>query len=44
MSIQPGWDVLLIARPALVDVDHGTLVTTLRKQLARGGVLGGSNG
>ena len=42
-NIQPGWDVLLIARPALVAADHETLVTTLRKQLARGGVLGGSN-
>jgi ribonuclease P protein component len=42
-NIQPGWDVLLIARPALIAADHETLVTTLRKQLARGGVLGGSN-
>lgn len=43
-DIQPGWDVLLIARPALVGTDHETLVTTLRRQLLRGGVLGGSNG
>ena len=43
-DIQPGWDVLLIARPALVAADHRTLVTTLRRQLARGGVLEGSNG
>jgi ribonuclease P protein component len=43
-NIQPGWDVLLIARPALIAADHETLVTTLRRQLARGGVLGGSNG
>lgn len=42
-NIQPGWDVLLIARPALIAADHETLVTTLRRQLARGGVLGGSN-
>jgi ribonuclease P protein component len=40
-DIQPGWDVLLIARPALVAADHETLVTTLRRQLGRGGVLGG---
>lgn len=43
-DIQPGWDVLLIARPALVGTDQGTLLSTLRRQLARGGVLGGSNG
>lgn len=42
--IQPGWDVLLIARSGLVDVEYETLVTTLRRQLARGGVLEGSNG
>ena len=43
-SIQPGWDVLLIARPALVAADHVTLVTTLRRQVGRGGVLGGREG
>jgi ribonuclease P protein component len=42
-SIQPGWDVLLIVRPALVGADSETLVTTLRRQLARGGVIGGSD-
>ncbi len=42
-SIQPGWDVLLIARPALVGADYETLVATLRRQLARGGVLGGTD-
>jgi len=40
-SIQPGWDVLLIARPALIGADHDTLVKTLRRLLARGGVVGG---
>jgi ribonuclease P protein component len=40
-SFQPGWDVLIIARPALVAADHATLVTTLRRLLGRGGVLGG---
>ncbi|MBI2764063.1 MAG: ribonuclease P protein component [Chloroflexi bacterium] len=43
-TIQPGWDVLLIARAGLVDVDYETLVKTLRRQLVRGGVLEGSNG
>ncbi len=42
-SIQPGWDVLLIARPALVGVDYDTLVKALRRQLSRGGVLEGGN-
>lgn len=42
--IQPGWDVLLIARAGLIGVDFDTLVKTLRRQLARGGVLEGSIG
>jgi ribonuclease P protein component len=40
-SFQPGWDVLIIARPALVKADHGALVGALRRLLERGGVLGG---
>ena len=40
-SFQPGWDVLIIARPAIVDADHATLVGALRRLLHRGGVLGG---
>ncbi|MFL5725125.1 MAG: ribonuclease P protein component [Chloroflexota bacterium] len=40
-SFQPGWDVLIIARPAIVDADHATLVGVLRRLLHRGGVLGG---
>ena len=42
-DIQPGWDVLLVARPAVVGADHETLVMTIRRQLSRGGVLGRSN-
>jgi RNase P protein component len=41
-SFQPGWDVLIIARPALVAADHATLVATLRRLLGRAGVLGGT--
>jgi ribonuclease P protein component len=41
-SFQPGWDVLIIARPALVEADHDALVGGLRRLLTRGGVLGGS--
>jgi ribonuclease P protein component len=40
-SFQPGWDVLIIARPALVEADHEALVGALRKLLGRGGVIGG---
>ena len=40
-SFQPGWDVLIIARPALVGADHDALVGALRRVLRSGGVLGG---
>lgn len=40
-SFQPGWDVLIIARPGLVEADHDALVGALRRILRRGGVLGG---
>ena len=43
-SFRPGWDVLIIARPAIVDADHVALVGTLRRTLERGGVLGGVSG
>ena len=41
-SFQPGWDVLIIARPAIVEADHDALVGALQRTLVRGGVLGGS--
>jgi ribonuclease P protein component len=37
--LRPGWDVLLIARPAIVGADHRTVEVALRSLLARGGVL-----
>jgi ribonuclease P protein component len=40
-SFRPGWDVLIIARPALVEADHDALVGALQRTLVRGGVLGG---
>jgi len=40
-SFQPGWDVLIIARPALVEADHDALVGALQRVLRSGGVLGG---
>jgi len=41
-SFQPGWDVLIIARPAIVEADHDSLVGALRRTLVKGGVLGGT--
>ncbi len=41
-SFQQGWDVLIIARPALVTAGHGMLVQALERVLRRGGALGGS--
>ena len=43
-SFQPGWDVLIIARPAIVDADHDALVGALRRVLRSGGALGGQSG
>ncbi len=40
-SFQPGWDVLIIARPAIVEADLDTLIGVLRQTLVRGGALGG---
>jgi ribonuclease P protein component len=40
-SFQPGWDVLIIARPAVVSADHEALVRALTHLLTRGGVLEG---
>jgi ribonuclease P protein component len=40
-SFQPGWDVLIIARPAIVEADHDAVVGALRQVLRAGGVFGG---
>ena len=40
-SFQPGWDVLIIARPAIVGADRDALVGGLHRVLRSGGVLGG---
>jgi ribonuclease P protein component len=40
-SFQPGWDVLIIARPPVVAADYQTLTGVLQSLLRRGGVLGG---
>lgn len=41
-SFQPGWDVLIIARPSIVAADHAAMVGALRRTLIKGGALGGS--
>lgn len=41
-ALQPGWDVLIIARPAIVEADHDALVGAVHRTLVRGGVLGGT--
>ena len=41
-SFQPGWDVLIIARPAIVGADHDALVGALHRTLVRGGVVEGA--
>jgi ribonuclease P protein component len=43
-SLRPGWDVLVIARPAIVDADHHAIGAALRRLLARGGVVGEPGG
>jgi ribonuclease P protein component len=42
-AFQPGWDVLIIARPALVEADHDALVGAVGQLLRSGGVLGGQS-
>jgi ribonuclease P protein component len=39
--MRPGWDVLVIARPAIVKADYGVVAQALRRLLTRGGVVGG---
>jgi ribonuclease P protein component len=40
-SFQPGWDVLIIARPPVTAAEYHTLAGALQSLLRRGGVLGG---
>jgi ribonuclease P protein component len=40
-SLQPGWDVLIIARSAAIGADFQTLADALQNLLRRGGVFGG---
>ena len=38
-TLRPGWDVLVIARPAIVGADHRAIGEALGRLLARSGVL-----
>ena len=38
-SVRPGWDVLVIARPAIVSAEHGAIGNALARLLGRAGVL-----
>ena len=40
-SFQPGWDVLIIARPPVIGADFQALAGALQNLLRRGGVFGG---
>ena len=40
-SFQPGWDVLIIARPAVVDASHHDIAEAVGRLLRKGGVVGG---
>jgi ribonuclease P protein component len=40
-SFQPGWDVLIIARPPVIEADYQAMTGALQSLLRRGGVLGG---
>jgi ribonuclease P protein component len=37
--LQPGWDVLVIARPAIVAADHRAIGEALKRLLGRSGVM-----
>lgn len=41
-AFQPGWDVLIVARPAVVDADHRAIVGAVERLLRRGGVIDGA--
>jgi ribonuclease P protein component len=43
-SLRPGWDVLVIARPAIVGADYVAIRTALGRLLAKGGVLAEERG
>ena len=38
-SLRPGWDVLVIARPAIVRADYGAMSEALARLLGKAGVL-----
>jgi ribonuclease P protein component len=43
-SLRPGWDVLVIARPAIVGADYRAVGEALGRLLTRAGVVAGRDG
>ncbi len=42
--LRPGWDILLIARPAITEADQRSVEQALRRLLVKGGVLNEEGG
>ena len=40
----PGWDVLVVARPPIVDADYEALAATIDRLLRKRGVIAGAEG
>ncbi len=40
--LQPGWDVLIVVRPPMIEADHRTMTEALHRLLGRAGVVGGA--
>ena len=43
-AFEPGWDVLIIARPAIVTADYASVDASLQQLLVRAGIVPGTRG
>jgi ribonuclease P protein component len=41
LNVEPGWDVVVIARPTAAGAEHGTLTISIRNLAQRLGIRGG---